>query len=103
MDRRSFLRGAGGAAIGLPFLEAFARAAPPPRRLLVFQIPNGVIKEHWYPQGSDTDFTLARIMAPLQPHKKDLIVLRHVDSPSTKTHHVLPTLTGAVSTGPRAS
>ncbi len=109
LNRRSFLRGAGGVAIGLPFLEAlaparaFAQAAPRRKRLIIFQIPNGVIRENWFPQSPDGDFTLSRILTPLAAHKNDLTIMRHVDNVSATTHNVVPTLTGIAAPGPRAT
>ena len=48
LDRRTFLRGAGGLALGLPFLEAMqgqatvTDAAELPKRVACFFFPNGV-------------------------------------------------------------
>jgi Protein of unknown function (DUF1552) len=82
LSRRALLRGAGGIAIGLPFLEimgrsssAQAQAAPIPQRLLVFFSPNGSIRENWTPSGTETDFQLSTILAPLEPYKDKLVVL----------------------------
>jgi hypothetical protein len=51
--RRSFLRGAGGVVVGLPFLEAFAprgaHAASPKRFAIFFQC-NGVDMDRWWPK-----------------------------------------------------
>jgi Protein of unknown function (DUF1552) len=87
LDRRTLLRGAGGIAIGLPFLEimsrsgsAGAQAAPVPKRLVVFFSPNGSIRENWTPTGGETNFTLSRILAPLEPFKQNLVVLDGVDN-----------------------
>lgn len=50
LDRRRFLRGA-GAAIALPWLEAFApgRAVRPPVRMAILVMPNGVLPSAWTP------------------------------------------------------
>src|SRR5687768_9707957 len=105
LGRRRFLRGAGGVVVGLPFLETLAPrralAATRRKRLVVFQVPQGVVKEHWYPAGGGREFTLNRIMAPLQPHKADLTIFRNIEMMTTKTHDVLPTLTGTNVDGPR--
>jgi hypothetical protein len=91
LSRRALLRGAGGIAIGLPFLEIMskagsARAATPPipQRLVVFFSPNGYIRPNWSPTGTETDFTLARTMAKLAPYQKKLIVLDGVDNEAAK-------------------
>jgi hypothetical protein len=82
LSRRALLRGAGGIAIGLPFLEimsssgrASAQAAPIPQRFVVFFSPNGSIRENWTPTGSETDFQLSTILAPLEPYKQKIVVL----------------------------
>jgi hypothetical protein len=86
LSRRTVLRGAGGVAIALPFLEAMrparalaAATPPPPKRFLVFFSPNGTIPNAWRPTGSETSFTLPTILAPLEPHKGDIIVIQGVD------------------------
>ena len=74
------LRGAGGIAIGLPFLEIMsqpgrvsAQAAAMPKRFLVFFSPDGSIHENWVPTGTETNFQLSRILAPLETHKQDIV------------------------------
>lgn len=50
--RRSFLRGVGGAALTLPWLESLALAAPvnrPAQRLAVFYVPIGVVRSGFFP------------------------------------------------------
>lgn len=87
ISRRAMLRGAGGIAIGLPFLEVMtplerrARAADaPPKRFLVFFSPDGSIHENWVPKGTETDFTLSRILAPLEAHKQQLVILDGIEN-----------------------
>jgi hypothetical protein len=87
LDRRTLLRGAGGIAIGLPFLEimsrsgrAGAQAAAVPKRFVVFFSPDGSIRENWTPTGTETNFQLSRILAPLEPYKQNLVVLDGVDN-----------------------
>jgi hypothetical protein len=68
-------------ALGLaPLLEARpargqTASAPGPRRLVVFYTPNGTVGPEWRPKGSETDFTLGRILTPLVPFRSKLIVL----------------------------
>lgn len=93
LSRRTLLRGAGGACLALPLLEAMGGAASPrplagralraaaaPRRLVVVYTPNGNVVEHWRPSGSELKFTLPRILEPLTPHKQDIVVLDGVDA-----------------------
>lgn len=105
LDRRTVLRGAGGIALSLPFLQAMgcsereiAQAHGPaplgratraatgfPRRIVIMFSPNGTIYDQWAPTGSETNFTLSHILSPLLPHKNDLIILDGVDCESA--HH----------------
>lgn len=91
LSRRSFLRGAGGVAIGLPFLEAMlgrhshaAGDGPPPRFVVMFSA-NGTIEDRWTPVGTESDFVLddpgdpGRILAPLEPYKDRLLVMGGLD------------------------
>ncbi|HXU64921.1 MAG TPA: DUF1552 domain-containing protein, partial [Polyangia bacterium] len=79
LSRRTILRGVGGAAIALPFLEAMlprrARAATPPKRFVVMFSPNGTLPS-WTPSGTETNFTLSPILSPLAPHQGDLVIVQ---------------------------
>jgi hypothetical protein len=84
-SRRRLLRGAGGAALALPWLEAFserrALAAVPSRFIVVFR-PNGVFPDNFWPTvRSETDFTLNTACKPLEPWKSRLAFLDGVDMP----------------------
>src|SRR5262245_45938154 len=89
LNRRTFLRGLGGAAISLPFLNAMENkqviAAPFPKRLVIFFSANGTIPGNWTPAGGESDFTLGPILAPLEPHKQDLLILQGLDNEAA--HH----------------
>ncbi len=71
-----FARGLGGR------IAAQEREAP--KRLLVFFTPNGTIREEWTPDGGETDFTFRRILAPLERHRDQLLVLSGLDMLSTR-------------------
>jgi len=86
LSRRTLLAaGAGGLAV--PWLEALApraaRADVPayPKRFIVFFSPNGTVAKNWEPTwtGSTTDFQLSPILAPLEPHRRDIVVVQGVD------------------------
>ncbi len=85
MSRRALLRGAGGVALGLPFLDvmrprlAHAQTGIPKRFVTVFSA-NGSIMDQWQPSGSETNFTLSPILSPLQAHKEDLLILRGLNN-----------------------
>ena len=81
IPRRTVLRGAGGIALALPFLDAMrprvAKAATMPKRFVVFFSANGMIKDQWQPSGtSETSFTLSPILMPLATHQNDLLIMR---------------------------
>src|SRR5262249_18265592 len=87
--RRALLRGAGGIAIALPFLEIMtppAHAAPPPKRFFVFLTRNGFCyddpQDYWSPTGTETSFTLSPILKPLTPYQSKLILLQGVSMAS---------------------
>ena len=74
--RRSLLQLAGGAAtLSLFGAPGAAQSQTAPKRLLVVFVPDGTIPAAWRPKGSETDFTLGPILAPLAPHQSDLIVI----------------------------
>jgi len=81
VSRRTLLRGL-GTAVALPALEAMlpksARAAQAqmiPNRMAVVYVPNGINMADWTPQQTGAQFTLPRILTPLEPWQKELLVL----------------------------
>jgi hypothetical protein len=97
LSRRTVLRGAGGIAIALPLLEAMLPRRSHafgsegfPNRFVVFFSPNGTIADRWRPLGTADDYSFVdtanpdppRILAPLEPHKADLLVLEGIDMQS---------------------
>ena len=86
LSRRTLLRGMGGVAIALPFLEAMtprrARGAAPamaPRRMLNVFTENGVVEPNWWPSGTEKMWTMPVSLAPLMPFQQNLIVLQGLD------------------------
>ena len=79
--RRNTIRALGSAALFAPFwrvLRGEAQAAIPKRLLLVFS-PNGTITDDFFPSGGERDFRFNRILAPLEPMRDKVLVLRGVD------------------------
>ncbi|MCB9570079.1 MAG: DUF1552 domain-containing protein [Myxococcales bacterium] len=83
LTRRRILGGA-GALVALPAL-AFARprhapsrplAEAPPRRLLVYFLPNGRVPANWAPPESGPEFSFPPALAPFAALKADLICLK---------------------------
>jgi len=80
LSRRTLLASAAGAAVGLPWLEAFAprhagAASATPKRFVVVFAPNGLLPA-WTPSGTENDFELSPILAPLAEHQAELVVIR---------------------------
>lgn len=71
LSRRTLLRGAGGVAVGLPFLEAMAertaaaQTAARPKRLVILYSCNGRVLNTWTPAELGPNFTVPRTLKPL--------------------------------------
>jgi len=80
LPRRAFLRGL-GVAVGLPLLDAMtpAFASPAaratPTRLAFIYAPTGSVMKHWTPAMAGPDYEFTRILKPLEPYRKDLLVV----------------------------
>jgi hypothetical protein len=82
-SRRRLLQSLGlGAAMSplLPILNASGQEALHPKRLLLIFSPDGIAAKDWStlvdwrPTGTETDFTLHPIQAPLEPYKSKIVV-----------------------------
>src|SRR6266566_5191990 len=79
--RRQFLKQFGISAASLPFLvglPSLGLASPtrPRQRLIIMFSPNGTIPPAFWPDETGTDFALKPIMAPLEPFKDRMLILR---------------------------
>ncbi len=80
LNRRTLLRGAGGLAIALPWLEAMsdntaqAQDDSSARRFFAVYQPGGTILDEWTPTGTETAYALSPILAPFDPVKEHLLV-----------------------------
>ena len=82
IDRRSFLRGAAGALLPLPYLNLMEASAKtvnngqPPLRFMTLFKPNGVHPPSWNIEGgSEYDFRMSPLMKPFAQHKDDILIL----------------------------
>lgn len=75
--RRAFLSGLGASAVLAPFLPMTEVEANQdvPKRLILLNGTNGTVYSDWLPTGSETNFTLGPILAPLAPFQDRLLVL----------------------------
>lgn len=96
LDRRTLLRGAGGAALALPVLDAMltlggrlprahGATGQPPRRLIIFFTAEGFQMGDWRPiAGSGpTDFRLSTVLSPLEPIKRSCLFIEGVPMTSS--------------------
>jgi hypothetical protein len=87
LPRRTFLRGI-GVTLALPLLDAMIpalsplakAAARPPRRFGCVYIGNGVAPGQWTPATEGANFTLPRILQPLEPLRNRLVVVTGLDN-----------------------
>ncbi len=88
LARRTMMRGLGGIAIALPWLEimgiprrAHAEDGNLARRFVSVYTPGGSVinngsgENRWRPKGTETDFELSEILAPLEAVKSKLLVM----------------------------
>jgi Protein of unknown function (DUF1552) len=84
--RRELLRYLGASALALPLVSrnrpAFADHGGPHKRIIFFYTPNGTVPANFWPTGGETDFELSPILAPLEAHREDLLILGNVDMES---------------------
>ena len=89
LARRTVIRGAAGAVIALPFLEAMrprhAKAqGAVPKRFVTWFSGNGQMPAYWFPTGTETNFTLGTAHKPLEPYKSKLIVFDGINTDASK-------------------
>lgn len=96
LSRRTLLRGF-GTLMALPMLEAMAPTLPgelrsplasghlrgqavtPPRRIIFYYVPNGIVMEKWKIAATGSDFALSPILQPLQQYQQELLILSNLD------------------------
>ena len=85
VDRRRFIKAAGGMTLALPLLSSLkgARGAPTafPRRLITMYTPNGQITDAWHPTDvtGETTFTLNETHQPLEAFKNRMVLFSGID------------------------
>src|SRR5262245_36653505 len=90
LSRRSVLRGAFGAAIGLPFLDAMvpaARAEPPPQfRFGAIYVPNGIRPQIFTPPPGPK-LVLPALLARFEPLREHVNVVTGLHAAPQSEHH----------------
>src|SRR5215203_5185785 len=95
LPRRTFLRHAGAATLGLPFLDAMLPAgngtkakAPAKTRLVCIEVVHGAAGSNawgatqhlWSPAATGREFDLSSTaLAPLEPFRDDLTIVSNTD------------------------
>jgi hypothetical protein len=94
LSRRSFLKGAAGTAVALPFLDAmtpalFGQSKARPFRFGAIYIPNGIFttdkpyhQQQWVPEKIGADFEFKQVMLPLEPFRNYLTVVSKMRAPA---------------------
>ncbi len=86
LSRRGFLRGVGGIALSLPWLEQLHGVAAAqssgggPRRVITVAYPMGIAGGEWRPSNEGTGFTLPYTTAPLAPFQDRCLFVSTIDN-----------------------
>ena len=86
LPRRTFLRGALGAVVAMPFLDAMipalaAQAGKRPFRFGAVYVPNGIYPQLWHPETTGGGFELKQIMQPLEAYRSHLVTISGMKAP----------------------
>jgi len=94
LSRRTFLRGAFGAAVALPWLDAMTPAlvaqsrTRAPFRFGVVYMPCGVYPDTWHPDQTGSDFVFKPVMAPVEAFRDQLVTISKMKAPWGESVHV---------------
>ena len=92
LSRRTFVRGALGASIALPFLDAMlpALSAAPksPFRFGAVYFPCGVFPTTWHPDAEGSDFVFKPVMQPLEGFRNQLVTVSKMKAPWGESVHL---------------
>lgn len=85
LNRREFLKSLGVTTALLPFVGGLPSllaqsASRPAQRIVFFFTPNGIVPGQFWPDETGSNFTLKRILEPLEPFKDKLLALRGVSN-----------------------
>jgi hypothetical protein len=83
--RRQFIRDLGISAAAIPFVMGLpslghAKTASRKQRLVIMFSPNGQVPVNFWPDEQGDEFTLKRILAPLEPFKKHTLILKGISN-----------------------
>jgi hypothetical protein len=86
LPRRTFLRGAMGTVLAMPFMDAMipalsAQAAKRPFRFGAIYVPNGIYPQLWHPETTGSAFEFKQIMQPLEAYRSHLVTISGMKAP----------------------
>ncbi|MEO1995895.1 MAG: DUF1552 domain-containing protein, partial [Planctomycetaceae bacterium] len=83
IDRRTFLRGLGGASLTLPYLDAMAASDAAtrvvPMRMVCVGTNFGFVPRLFFPAQQGRDYELPELLKPLADHRQDFTVVSGLD------------------------
>jgi len=86
LDRRDFLRAA-GVSLALPWLEAHALSASPPRRMVCICAPLGLHAPFFFPEKPGRDYVLTPYLEVLKDLRDDFTVISGLSHPEVGSSH----------------
>lgn len=86
LSRRRFLA-ASGVCLSLPWLDAFANGAEPPKRAVFVFVPNGVNMWQFHPARTGRDYELTPTLRPLAPVRQRMTILSGLQHLRVKGGH----------------
>jgi hypothetical protein len=92
MNRRKFLRGAGGSMLALPLLEATAnnKNSTVPKRLVSTSVFYGMVPKHFQPTETGAKYKAPRLLKPLNHLRQDFTVFSGLDHNLSGGHEMTP-------------
>src|SRR5215510_11310574 len=86
LSRRTFLRGAFGTIVAVPFLDAMIPALSGqskgrPFRFGAIYVPNGIYPQLWHPDKTGSDFEFKPIMKPLEAYRNYVVTVSKMKAP----------------------
>jgi hypothetical protein len=86
LTRRNFLRAA-GVSLALPWLDALAQQATPPRRMVCICTPLGLHPANFFPQAAGRDYALTPYLETLREFRNDYTVVSGLAHPDVGSSH----------------
>ena len=96
LSRRTFLRGAFGATLALPLLDAMVpamtaqgrTAASTPFRFGSVYFPSGIYPDTWHPDTAGSGFAFKPVMQPLEGFRSQLVTVSNLTAPWGESVHM---------------